>query len=244
MWSAPPGDRNARVQVCALAQVSRPSTDASPASCVRRQGRKLPPWWTYGEKKWNKGAPLSKSTGARAAGLPRGKKLTSWCNTQEVSTCGPTAHTPYTLPPASHGHAKRERTQYRCPALSTVGKRPRSLKIKSGRFPRFHISPCVRRSWRQCRCPQTATRSPWRARATSSSTRRPQEGMPGRSRRPRCCRLSLSRPASKRCDRCAARAPARRIGTERCRIGTVMSWIARRMNLLMHAVQGGRGRLS
>ena len=49
VWLAPPGERNAR-----------------------GQGKKLPPCWTYGKKKWNRGAPLSK----KATGVGRVKKAT------------------------------------------------------------------------------------------------------------------------------------------------------------------------
>ena len=39
------------------------------AACV--QGPKRPPWWTNGEKKWNKGAPLTKHP--KMPGVGRGQ---------------------------------------------------------------------------------------------------------------------------------------------------------------------------
>ena len=51
-----------------------PSTDAWSLMRVARQGPKLPPCWTFGKKKWNKGAPLSKKSTGVGRGNHCGKK--------------------------------------------------------------------------------------------------------------------------------------------------------------------------
>ena len=74
VWPKPPqSDRNPRGQVCAPAHCAAAPCAPAPIRLVVRflwQGKKLPPSWTYGAKKWNHGAPLSK----KATGVGRGKK--------------------------------------------------------------------------------------------------------------------------------------------------------------------------